>query len=555
MHVGRTKMVLVFGEGGDATAVISEVIAHVRKDGGEEHIRFEGPVAFEPDASNCIREGVIPLIDQIMDNLCLARSNFDISIKNLGVASVTDQSFQVGGYSADIPVFLALFSAALQLPLPRDIVSTGHIASKDGDISVVRAIPEKLKASIMDGNIRRFIYPALDSDRSLAALAPSEHDRIQESLLEAKGKIQCVAVTDIADLFQVISTDEAIVSASLSAGYFGLDFPPSNSDSPVGRIVQQLLLDQERRFGNILERYLLAGDDKAAKSLLLARVRHEIRRGDYPEGFGRRLQQLVGSRPPATRRIKIASPLIPLAECLELGRLAADVDAQDVRWLIAASSGDYIPRRAEQATGEDLPLAAEDKSVGATLDLVLTEISDEHLTETIDIPIDTARATYVMDSVRLESMDEFHGIITAFYMHLLRHARSISSSASPAEAGHEAYALLERAYAEQGGADTAITKALTGTQGGIRCVLDTMTDQFKREEREKHVQLIFKVTLGSRNWDFRVALMEAFLRRIAPQLPPEIRTESPERYAHDYEAIARLWAKSIETVKRRLSKW
>jgi predicted ATP-dependent protease len=36
---------------------------------------------------------------------------------------------QVSGFSADVPMFLAMLSARLQMPVRQDVVSTGHIAS------------------------------------------------------------------------------------------------------------------------------------------------------------------------------------------------------------------------------------------------------------------------------------------------------------------------------------------------------------------------------------------------------------------------------------------
>jgi hypothetical protein len=243
---------------------------------------------------------------------------------------------------------------------------------------------------------------------------------------------------------------------------------------------------------------------------------------------------------------------VSLHECFQLCQLAKDEEEQDARWLISASAGDHIQQRFKNDEYEDIQTITDDENAEATLNLVFTEINEEALAQNIDIPIDQARLTYVMNSIEVQSTEEFYDIIAAFYLHLIRHIRRISALIQPDDAGAEAYDLLERAYAKYGGVNTAITRATTGIEGGIRRVLDTMTDQFKTEEREKHIKRIFKETLDSTDWNAKTAFMTAFLKRIVHQLPPEIQTEPPERYVHDHEAIVRLYLKSMETVTERL---
>ena len=44
------------------------------------------------------------------------------------------------------------------------------------------------------------------------------------------------------------------------------------------------------------------------------------------------------------------------------------------------------------------------------------------------IPIDTARAAYMLDSLTIRSNEEFYDIISAFYLYLQRHVHSASDS-------------------------------------------------------------------------------------------------------------------------------
>ena len=164
---GRAKTALVRNDGDADTAVISAVVARTRADQGDERIRFVGPGRFDPDTVERIREALLPIVDRILDVLDLPRHNFEISLMNVGAASSADIGIHVSGFSADVPVLLALLSAALQIPVPDDLASTGHIASSAGEITAVRAIPAKVAAAAADQTIQRFICPSYARNGSL----------------------------------------------------------------------------------------------------------------------------------------------------------------------------------------------------------------------------------------------------------------------------------------------------------------------------------------------------------------------------------------------------
>ena len=80
---------------------------------------------------------------------------------NLDAASITEVGLNISGFSADVPILLAILSASLQMAVPEDIVSTGHIASPDGDIRMVRNLPTKFAAAVEANSIKRFVHPAI----------------------------------------------------------------------------------------------------------------------------------------------------------------------------------------------------------------------------------------------------------------------------------------------------------------------------------------------------------------------------------------------------------
>ena len=89
--------------------------------------------------------------------------------------------------------------------------------------------------------------------------------------------------------------------------------------------------------------------------------------------------------------------------------------------------------------------ASADKCGNDKLSLIFSEIDADALAM-IGHPIDLARATYLLDSVTMESYSGFVDTITSFYVHLIRHSRKISEPIDLTVAGADALALLERTF-------------------------------------------------------------------------------------------------------------
>ena len=193
-----------------------------------------------------------------MDSLKLGKRSFEISVVNPGAVSASDLGVEITGFSADVPMLLAMLSSALKITIPSDILTTGHIASSDGDIAVVKAMSAKISAAFDDKDISTFVYPALDKDRSLDVLSPKEKESAEIAVINAKGRLKMTAVNNIADLIQAVFTDEATVLSSLQKGFFSVDCSNQPSDNPISMSVRFLVRNNETCFWSILERYFHA---------------------------------------------------------------------------------------------------------------------------------------------------------------------------------------------------------------------------------------------------------------------------------------------------------
>ena len=555
--IGRARTVLVFGAGDATTAAVSTVVARVRRDVGGERLLFTGPALFLQKLIVHLGQTVLPAVDRIVQRLTTRGTrttklkSFEISMVNLAAASTADVGLSISGYSADAPAFLALLSAALKIPLPHDVVTTGHMASAAGDIRFVSSIPAKLHAAINDPSVNRFVYPALDADDSLQRLSPAQRDRVKATINDAKGSIHMATVSDIAELVRQVVPEESVVLSSLASGFFESEDRTEPSTTPIEQAARFLTVGNDERFWRVLERYLLAGHGEAARELVLARARHHSGQRKYPGGFGRELSQLVQSLPPATRRIKGLFPLLPKDACLRLCQLAQEDAYEDVQHLLDSVVGKVSDRsQTSVAVASTNPAARDD--FAADVESVLVEINAEALARKIGIPIDAARASYVMGDVLIESSAEFNDAVSSFYLTLLRHTCPGPILAAPTELADEALDLLERAFADKGGVNAALAEARDGIHGGMRLVLDVMTEQYKVQQQSKHARRILQEALDPLDWNRRVTFMRAILTRLGPQLPAEVRNQPPERFARHYDEILSVYVQSLDRVKQLL---
>jgi len=545
---GRARTVLAFGSGCDARAVISSVVAHIKEHAGGERISFAGAAAFEESTIEHISDVLVPIVDKILGSLGLDKKGFEISVVNPGGVSVSDLGARISGFSADVPILLAMLSAALGLGIADDIVSTGHIASSDGDITAVKAMAAKIFSGFEDKSINCFIYPSLDKDRSLAVLSPVEKQEVEAAVINARDRLKMTAVSDIADLVKAVFTDEAIVLSSLQEGFFAVDRSKISGNSPVLSAAGFLTKDNDKRFWTVLERYFHAGDNENAKKLLLAYSQFHSANKIYPKEFGRKLIQLLRSLPPGTRKTRIKFPVLPTLECVKMTQFAAESDSEDIGLLYNAAQGKAIwtepvintmtKPATEQVTDEGQAL----------VDSIVSQIDSASLAKTIGVPVDTARATYRLNSLTIKSNEEFHDIISGFYLHLQRHMHSVSESVDTGRVRDDAVALVERTFADKGGITAAMNEACDAIHGGMKFILDCITEKFKSDCQTKYVNRVLREALGPLNRDSQICFISALLKRLAAHLPSEITTASPERFIDHYEIIVKSYVKSLDKI-------
>ncbi len=550
---GRAQAVFVFGRGEQAKTVISTVTASVGQSSIDERLFFAGSGRFDDSVKEHIHGVILSIIDTICRELSVPVKNYELSISNPGGASIHDLGIEVSGFSADLPVFLGMLSAALNMPVPDNIVATGHIASTGGDISAVGSLGSKLSAAIEDKSIDTFIYPDLKTDCSIAQLSPSQKQRAEAAIIEAKGMIELIAVHNICELLAAVFSNEATVTASLENGFY--ESPCSIvSGNPVSDSINYFVRDNESRFWSVLEDKLLAGDGDHAKKLLRLRIEYQVNQQRYAHQFGAKLLQLIRSLPPVTRKLKVEFPLISTLDCVRLSRFAGENDATDIRSLYDAAEGKNIPVevsvRQKAVYGKDI-----DSSGQFAVDTVVSQISSKGLAERIGIPIDTARSTYVLDSLRVVSDEQFFDTIAAFYLHLKRHISGSSQLTDDVTVRADAIELVERTFVDMGKLKGAMNEAIDPIHGGMRFILDLMTEQFRKERQKAYINRVIKEALSPLDVHAQLSFISALIQRLSHDLPDEIVSSPPERFIEHYEDIVREYVKSFDRINEVFRKY
>ena len=552
--IGRTKTVIVVESGAKPIGVVSEIIARVSSDDGADRLAFRGPVNFKTRVLQHLSTVILPFVDRITNELGIPKKNYEISVANIGATAAAGIGIEISGFSADLPMLLALLSSSLQVAIRQDVVSTGHVASIDGDLAPVRGIPAKIHAVLNSTGVDAFVLADLEKDRSLCELTPIEYESAKESLLRHKGNIKIHSIGSVDDAIRIFMTDESVVLGSLRAGFFNMKATFMVPESPVGRTVVLLAEGNEKRFWDVLGHALLNRSADEAKALIRAYAEFHLKNHRYPEHFGEQLSRLVISLPPLTRKMNDLFPLLPMELCIKATQYAQTSDHEDVRQLYRAAFGegpDGITRPVKETR---VLKSFEGDREKELFERLLTEIGKENLSEKVGQILDDARASYNLGTVRIKDGLEFNEAITAFYAHMFRYTGSPAGHLNRAALSTEAVDLVEKAFERRGGYKAALAEGKYGINGGMRLVLDSMTEHLKLQEKGKYIVRVFKDAMDPLDWDAKVRLMEVFRKRIGPELPSELRDLPAKQLASSWEEIIQCYAESMDKVSELMKR-
>ena len=553
-EIGRTRIALV--DRPLATAFICSLNVAPRNDSSREVIRFSEEATAAHDTIDHVDTVVVPLLTHVLRPLGMATGKWSVTLEPLEAAAAHELPVSMSGYSADLPLFLALLSASLRLPLRGDVVATGRFASSMGEVGLVKHIAEKLTAARKHPQIRQFVCPSFGTDGSLDALAPVEHDRLSEALARARGHLRVSFVRGVDSLVREVFDEEDLCISSLQTGYFSQPRELTETDTPASRAARHLVEENEKRFWQSLSRAFGVQDRELSAKLMTSFLGYYDARGAYPSGAGARVLHLLRSLPPVLRKA-IRSPIVSPKVCLAVRRHAEEKDAEDAELLLHVNRGqawnvkvgliDETPARVSEP-------ADDDEVYDRVWDAILRQFREDHFTGTIDWDIDQARLSFTLNSAVVRSDEEFVEIVTSYYLRLQSNTGVLYTPEASDKAYFDAVALVEEAFHKEGGLRAAQLQARQGTNGGLRTVIARMTETFKMKVHQDHFILMSGTALDGRDKDAKEKLVRAFLRKFGDLLPKDVAEADPKYIAEHWSTIVRACAQYLDRIKNMIRK-
>ena len=524
--IGRVNAALVAEDYGIIVPVMAECIGN-----NEKRILFNGNAVFPKSLQSHVKQDIIPILDKILTAFGLETPSFRISVETPAAITATAQSWTIEGNSIDLSVFLAMLSAALQLPIRQDIAYTGSISTVDGVISQVQSLSQKAQAAREEPAISGFCFPALDSDASLKKLTPKLHETLTGDIRACRGRIELFEIKHIADVIKKTLTPEARVIAALRSGYY--DYKHDSSKASL--IIEQLTSNLESAFWTALETSIIEKNTSQVHNLLDRYISYYHTKHKYPPGFGKQLNLLLKSLPGVILKTPGLMPLISKSDCDSLVTYAGTNDQHDIKILQKT-----IRKPLETASNkqdQEQTLCTSSKRAEILLNHLLEQIETVLFDSTLQIEFDTARERFYCEQNSVKNYDELMKLLERFYTHMLRHTKTVPDKLDENRLMSEGLNLVQNAFPGKESLNAMINDAKRGTNGGLKAILDAITDYLKESTQQKHILTTFKEALDPLDQVIKIELAHLFKEQHSALLPPEIINQPVEDIAENIEPI------------------
>ncbi len=181
------------------------------------------------------------------------------------------------------------------------------------------------------------------------------------------------------------------------------------------------------------------------------------------------------------------------------------------------------------------------------IDSLFAALSENEIARNVGIPHDEARANYALRKNTVNDFDEFDDLIAKYYSYHITQCVIPGGRLAHFEAAGRASEILEREYKRQGGnLMSAYKDAHDGTNGGMRIILDIITEKLKEESVERYIRHAFNRHVDPTSWDQKVEIIRQFIDRNRHILGSSIDAAHPERYAQNYDELIKAFMDALK---------
>jgi hypothetical protein len=180
------------------------------------------------------------------------------------------------------------------------------------------------------------------------------------------------------------------------------------------------------------------------------------------------------------------------------------------------------------------------KSSGAEIEQILEGLDERRLAQEVGRAHDYARESFRIGALVVSDFREFSQVIGAYVRH--HHAVCFGGGELPdfqaQEIGKE---FISEHYKERLRLtlNSACEDAITGTNGGLRSILDVICDAFKRQSEYRYAESVFDRFVSPNDYADRVEIVRQIMERFRFVFPPSIMERRPEEFASNYKTIIR----------------
>jgi hypothetical protein len=183
----------------------------------------------------------------------------------------------------------------------------------------------------------------------------------------------------------------------------------------------------------------------------------------------------------------------------------------------------------------------------ADIGSLLSALDERTIAQEVALAHDEARMRYPLHANTVRDFDEFTDLIGHYYNYHFTTCVSGGGSLPKTEACGRAKEILESEYRRRGGGiTTAFNDAHEGTNGSMRAILDLLSERLKAESVHRYVRDIFDRQVAPNSWEDKVEIIRQFISQCGRHLSSSIRSDQPERYAHDFESLIRSYIQALQ---------
>jgi hypothetical protein len=179
-------------------------------------------------------------------------------------------------------------------------------------------------------------------------------------------------------------------------------------------------------------------------------------------------------------------------------------------------------------------------------DSLARALDEREIANRVAIRHDEARARYPLARTVVSTFEEFSEVITRYYMYHYATCVVPGGRLSPVDAASEAKDVLESQLRRgEGNIVTYFVRARDGVDGGMRVILDTLAEGIKGRSVGNYIRDCFDRHVAPVNWEDKVEIIRQFIKQSGPYLSSAIRSDQPERYAHEYQPLINEYIRSL----------